>query len=105
MHDLLVRAFPRAAADSVTQAQVLVIAHASRIFAVIADQRIQTLAPLWRLRPQTLQPRNHSLDLAVFEITGNLVHPLVGLARSFAVAQARELPGMLQSVPEIQNLA
>jgi hypothetical protein len=31
--------------------------------------------------------------------------PLIGLARSFAVALAGEIPGMLQGVAEIQDLA
>src|ERR1035437_6855326 len=44
MDNLLVSALHSAAADSIAQPQIFVIAHASGILTVVADQRLQALA-------------------------------------------------------------
>ena len=93
MHDLFVGTLDHAAANPIPQAQVLVIAHAPGIVAVIADQRMQRLAQLRRLRPQPLQADNHLFHLARSQVFGNLVDPAVGLLRSFAIAQPGKRPG------------
>src|SRR6202165_3146047 len=105
MHDLFMRTFNGPTADPISQTQILVVVHAIGVLAVIMDQRIQTLTQLGRLRSKTFQPRDDLLDLSGFEIAGDLVDPLIGLLRSFAVAQAGEVPGVLQGVPEIEDFA
>src|ERR1019366_9360843 len=65
MDNLLVSALHSAAADSIAQPQIFVIAHASGILTVVADQRLQALAQFRgfkasrraRHRPATCPPR------------------------------------------------
>ncbi len=54
MHDLFMRALHSAAADPVAQSQILVVAHACGILAVVADEGLEFLPQLGALRPQTL---------------------------------------------------
>ncbi len=105
MHDLFMCTFNGSTADPISQPQILVVVHATGVLAVIMDQRIQTRAQLRRLRSKTFQPCDDLLDLSSFEIAGDLVDPLIGLLRSFAVAQTGEVPGVLQGVPEIEDFA
>src|SRR5450432_2413380 len=105
MHDLLMRALNSAAADPVSQPQILVIAHAGGVCAVVTDQRIQTLTQLRRLWAQTFEPCNDLLHLAGFEIDTDLADPLIGLLRAFAVTQTGKLPRVLHGVPEVEDLA
>src|ERR1700682_133231 len=105
MHDLFMRTFDGSTADPISHTQILVVVHAIGVLAVIMDQRIQTLAQLGRLRSKTFQPRDDLLDLSGCEIAGDLADPLIGLLRSFAVAQTCEVPGVFQRVPEIEDFS
>src|SRR5580700_2741267 len=97
------RAFHSAAANAISQPQILVIAHACGILAVVADQRLQTLPRLWRLGPQTLQFFDDLIHLTSPKLLGDVMHPAVGLCGTCPIAEAGKLPGMFQSMPEIQD--
>src|SRR5712692_1426433 len=105
MDYLLMGALHGSAADPITKPQILVVAHAAGILTVIADERLQAIAPLRRFGPQALQSSNHVLHLASTEIFGDLVNPSVGLHRTLSVTETRKPPGMLQGMPEVQDLA
>src|ERR1700733_6134671 len=86
------RAFHSAAANAISQPQILVIAHACGILAVVADQRLQTLPRLRGLRPQTLQSLNDLIYLTSPKLLGNVMHPAVGLCGTCPLAEAGKLP-------------
>ena len=92
-------------ADPIAQPQVLVIAHATGVFTVIMDQRIQARAQLRRLGTKAFQAGDDLLHLAGFEIDADLPDPLIGLRRAFAETQAGEVSGVFHGVPEIEDLA
>src|ERR1700722_6534638 len=97
------RAFHSAAANAISQPQILGIAHACGILAVVADQRLQTLPRLRGLRPQTLQSFDDLMYLTSPKPLGNVMHPAVGLCGTSPIAEAGKFPGMFQGMPEIQD--
>src|SRR5580658_9337906 len=97
------RAFHSAAANAISQPQILVIAHAGGILAVVADQRLQTLPRLRGVRPQTLQSFDDLINLTSPKLFGDIMHPAVGVCRTCPIAEAGKLPGMFQRMPEIQD--
>jgi hypothetical protein len=103
MHHLFVRTLDGAAADPVSQSQVLVVAHTSGILAVVANQRTQTVSLLRRGRVQTPQADDHGLHRARSQVLGNLVDPTLGWLAAFPEAQSGKFPGMLHRVPKVQN--
>src|ERR1017187_9002626 len=105
MDNLLVSALHSAAADSIAQAQIFVIAHASGILTVVADQRLQALAQFRGFRPQALQSGDHVLHLAGPQVFGNLMNPAVGLCGILSEPQTGKGPGVFKSMPKIENLA
>src|SRR5271167_265791 len=103
MDDLLMGAFHGAAADPIAQSQIFVITHAPSVLAVVVDEPLQTLAQFRCFRLQTLQSGDDLLHLSGPQILGDLMHPTVGLCRTFPIAEMSESPSVFQSVPEIED--
>src|ERR1044071_5651941 len=105
MHDLLMGALHGAAADSIAQPKIFVIAHAPGIFTVVVDERLQALPQLRRFRTETLQSDDHRLYFSGAQILGDGMHPVIGLCGTFPITKLSEFPSMFQSVPEVEDFA
>ncbi|HEV2444370.1 MAG TPA: hypothetical protein VGS58_00550 [Candidatus Sulfopaludibacter sp.] len=71
----------------------------------IAHERLQALPQLRRFRPQKLQPGDDLLYVSGAQILCNDMNPTIGLRGTFPVTESSELPSMLHSVPEVEDLA
>src|SRR5438093_8279477 len=105
MNDLLVGALDRTTADSVAQAQVLVVAHPMGVFAVVADQLVELLTQLRCARTQPLKLSDNLSDFACAQILRNAVGPSVCLFGAFAISEAGKLPCVLERMPEVEDFA
>src|SRR5229473_1382893 len=105
MDDLFMSALHCAAADPISQTQVLVVSHPRGIVTVIANEGIEAFPHLRRGGAHAFEPSDHILDLATAEVFSQSVDPLIRLHRSFTVSEPRKTPRVFHSMPKIQYFA
>jgi hypothetical protein len=104
MHDLLVGALDRTAANAVAEAQVLVVPHPRGMVGVVLDEGVQGRPTGVGSRMQSLQPRDDLPHAASLEVVCEATGPAVGLARALPKLEAGVGPRVLEGMPEVEDL-
>jgi len=97
--------FDSAAPDPVATSEVLVVAHALRVFRVVANQLFQLLFGLLRGRSEALEADDDLFDLASTQVFGDSMDPPISQLGFSTVLQTGKLPSVFDGMPEVEDLA